>query len=246
MREVGEPDFSACSSSCSSLLLLPVRSGLRAAVFRGVGGWGSLLINKIQRLWLLFLIGQVEPLPHSGAGDAASSRILHARLPLFLIARLCRRSEPKRRGALDTTHFPSREESGAQEQPLSLSLSFSLSLSLSRSLPHTRSRPRARTPFIRLHFAVVKITALISTASADLSPAFAPFFFDGPTLGKHAPRERSTYELVVYILCVCLCAICVRFVRSRRGFNLTSTVSFYASRGFLFIWLLARKASEGL
>lgn len=134
--------------------------------------WG-LLINKIQRLRLLFLIGQVEPLPHSGAGDAASSRILHARLFLFLVESLAvarrektgTRDEPRvpdGPGALHTPHFPSREESGAQEQPLSLSLSLSLPLSLSHahnlseslsvslapSRTHIRARAHARSAYV--------------------------------------------------------------------------------------------------
>lgn len=103
--------------------------------------FGGLLINKIHRPRFLFLIGQVESLPHSGAGDATSSRILHVRLVLFLIESLAVGQREKAgfatsrecrtdRGALDTKHFPSREESGAQEQPLSLSLSRCLSPSL--------------------------------------------------------------------------------------------------------------------
>lgn len=131
--------------------------------------FGGLLINKIHRLRFLFLIGQVEPLPHSGAGDAASSRILHVPLFLFLIESLgvgqrekagfaTRRRVRDGPGALDTTHFPSREESGAQEQPLSLFISLTLSLthtrspslglSLAPSRTHTHARAHARSAYV--------------------------------------------------------------------------------------------------
>lgn len=122
----------------------------------------------------------------------------------------CRRSEgesgirgeprvPDGPGALDTKHFPSREESGAQEQTLSLSSPYLSCYSLSHThfcmrsslsvspspLPHIHSRPRARTLCVRL-----QITALISTASADLSLVFA--LSSTNRLGETIQREVST------------------------------------------------------
>lgn len=78
----------------------------------------ALLINQIHCPQFFFLIGQVEPLPHSGASDATSSRILHVRLFLCLNESLAvgqKERVPDGSGALDTTHFPSREKRGAHE-----------------------------------------------------------------------------------------------------------------------------------
>lgn len=78
----------------------------------------ALLINQIHCPRFFFLIGQVEPLPHSGASDATSSRILHVRLFLCLTESLAvgqKERVPDGSGALDTKHFPSREKRGAHE-----------------------------------------------------------------------------------------------------------------------------------
>lgn len=188
MRKVGKTDFQFTLRSLLCSSVLPLCSG--CAVFEG------LLINKIHRPLFLFLIGQVESLPHSGAGDAPSSRILHVRLFLFLIESLAVGQREKAGfatsrvsdgpGALDTKHFPFRGESGAQEQVFSGCLSLFLAFpvrfsSLSLSLPHTHthSRPRTCTLCIRLHFAVVNYGIDLNGKSGSVSCARP--FFDGPT-----------------------------------------------------------------
>lgn len=110
------------------------------------------LINKIHSPRSLFLIGQVEPLPHSGACDAASSRILHVRLFLFLAESLAVALREKAGFATsrecrthwvlskNTSHPGGERRARAGCLSLSLSHAFSMSfssvsVSLSVSLP---------------------------------------------------------------------------------------------------------------
>lgn len=117
-------------------------------------------------------------------------------------------------GALDTKHFPSREESGALSPPSrSLSLSHSphlsyrslscahfsasvslLSPSLSRTHRHAHARARARS-CIRLHFAVVNYGIDLNGERGSVSRVRLPFLFfspllDGATWRKAREREK--------------------------------------------------------
>lgn len=109
------------------------------------------------------LIGRVEPLPHSGAGDATSWRVLHVRLVLSLAResfaavaaeRSSSSSTSRREGVrsiLDTAHPGRRAERASHSLCSSINLSLALplfslsfSLSISPSLAHTLSCPPAR------------------------------------------------------------------------------------------------------
>lgn len=117
-------------------------------------------------------------------------------------------------GALDTKHFPSREESGALSPPLALARSLShsphlsyrslscahfsasvslLSPSLSRTHRHAHARARARS-CVRLHFAVVNYGIDLNGERGSVSRVRLPFLFFLPfsteRLGERLEREK--------------------------------------------------------